>query len=300
MISMDTKMNRLMIVILGMTVLAFIGLQTAFGQGGVGINTDNSEPDESAMLDVKSTTKGALFPRMTQAERTAVTTPAEGLLVYQTDGKEGFYYFDGTGWTQIASQKSAAPVGTILSFGGARDKIPEGWKICDGSTPSRTDPTYADLFNVIGTTWGEGDGTTTFHLPDLRGMFLRGVNDTRSDSYRDPNVGTRSAMNTGGNTDDNVGSVQGSDYKSHSHGGGSLSANSAGDHSHSFTDKYHASGGSDPKWKGDGGGNKGISSGGGTTNNTGAHTHTISGSTATSGNSETRPNNAYVFYIIKL
>ena len=50
---------------------------------------------------------------------------------------------------------------------------PDGWLICDGSQVSRT--TYSDLFSVIGTTFGSGDGSTTFTLPDLRAAFVRGA-----------------------------------------------------------------------------------------------------------------------------
>ena len=58
----------------------------------VGINNDGSAPDTSAMLDIKSTTKGLLIPRMTQAQRIAVNPAPQGLMVYQTDGTSGFYY----------------------------------------------------------------------------------------------------------------------------------------------------------------------------------------------------------------
>ncbi len=50
---------------------------------------------------------------------------------------------------------------------------PDGWLLCDGSAVDRI--TYEDLFNVIGTTYGIGDGSTTFNLPDYRGQFLRGA-----------------------------------------------------------------------------------------------------------------------------
>lgn len=50
---------------------------------------------------------------------------------------------------------------------------PDGWLICDGSQVSRI--TYSDLFSVIGTTFGSGDGSTTFTLPDLRAAFVRGA-----------------------------------------------------------------------------------------------------------------------------
>ncbi|RYF20205.1 MAG: collagen-like protein [Flavobacteriales bacterium] len=62
----------------------------------VGINTDASTADNSAMLDVKSTEKGMLIPRMTAAQRNLIASPATGLLVYQTDGTSGFYFNQGT------------------------------------------------------------------------------------------------------------------------------------------------------------------------------------------------------------
>jgi hypothetical protein len=62
----------------------------------VAINSTASAPDPSAMLDVSSNNKGLLVPRMTQAQRLAIASPANGLLVYQTDGQSGFYYNFGT------------------------------------------------------------------------------------------------------------------------------------------------------------------------------------------------------------
>ena len=72
---------------------------TTFGQ--VSINTDASGPAASAMLDVKSSTKGILLPRMTQAQRNAISSPAAGLLLYQTDGNAGFYYYSGSAWLYL-------------------------------------------------------------------------------------------------------------------------------------------------------------------------------------------------------
>lgn len=68
-----------------------------------------------------------------------------------------------------AGKSISAPsmIGQIVMFAGASAKVPTGWKICDGSALSRT--TYSGLYNVIGTTWGSGNGSTTFNIPDLRG-----------------------------------------------------------------------------------------------------------------------------------
>ena len=68
----------------------------------VGINTDDSDPDPSAMLDVKSTDKGMLIPRMTTAQRTTIAAPATGLLVFDND-LNAFYYFDGNDWTALVT-----------------------------------------------------------------------------------------------------------------------------------------------------------------------------------------------------
>lgn len=73
------------------------------------------------------------------------------------------------------NQFHSVPVGTILPFAGA--SIPAGWIECAGQAVSRT--TYPDLFGSIGTTYGAGDGSTTFNLPDLRGEFLRGWDNGR-------------------------------------------------------------------------------------------------------------------------
>ncbi|MHC1776279.1 MAG: hypothetical protein AB9834_12810 [Lentimicrobium sp.] len=65
-------------------------------QAQVAVNTDGTAPDNSAMLDVKSTTRGLLAPRMTLAQRNAIVTPATGLIIFQTNGTPGYYYNSGT------------------------------------------------------------------------------------------------------------------------------------------------------------------------------------------------------------
>jgi hypothetical protein len=71
----------------------------------VGINTPS--PSASAILEVSSTSQGVLFPRMTKAQRQAITAPATGLLVFQTDAALGFYYFDGSYWIYLTGSSSA-------------------------------------------------------------------------------------------------------------------------------------------------------------------------------------------------
>ena len=70
------------------------------------------------------------------------------------------------------------PAGTILWYGGKT--APEGYLLCDGSTVSRL--TYADLFAAIGTTFGVGDGATSFNIPNLRAAFIRGTGSANGHS----------------------------------------------------------------------------------------------------------------------
>jgi microcystin-dependent protein len=102
------------------------------------------------------------------------------------------------------------PIGSIIDH--PISTIPAGYLLCDGSAISRT--TYANLFASIGTSHGNGNGTTTFNIPDRRGRFVRmrdgGVG-------RDTDAGSRTAMNAGGNAGDNVGSVQDDALQGHYH-----------------------------------------------------------------------------------
>jgi|GEM_PF-1154323 len=78
---------------------------------GVGIGTTAFSPVSSAMLEMRSTTQGLLVPRMTQAQKTAIVAPATGLLVYQTDGSDGFYYYDGAAWQPFGGGGGADDLG---------------------------------------------------------------------------------------------------------------------------------------------------------------------------------------------
>ena len=75
------------------------------------------------------------------------------------------------------------PAGAVLPYAG--NSIPSNWLLCDGSAVSRT--TYADLFTAIGTTYGAGDGSTTFNLPDTTGQVIAGY------KAADANFGTLGA-----------------------------------------------------------------------------------------------------------
>lgn len=105
------------------------------------------------------------------------------------------------------------PPGSVMAYMGSA--APIGWLLCDGSAISRTN--YPALFAVLGTSCGAGDGTNTFNLPDCRGVFLRGVNGTRSDSFADPDSVARTSIFSGGSIGNAVGSYQGDMFKAHNH-----------------------------------------------------------------------------------
>ncbi len=150
---------------------------------------------------------------------------------------------------------------------------------------------------MIGTIHGAGDGATTFNLPDYRGRFLRGVDQGAG---RDPDATGRTAPATGGNTGDTVGSIQ---VEATKRPNTAFTTDSQGSHTHTaqgyqnnLVGVYEFGG---PCC---GMGEQGNLGGGGqpfvnlVLNANGAHTHTITGG----GDSETRPVNAGVFYIVKL
>jgi hypothetical protein len=106
------------------------------------------------------------------------------------------------------------PVGAIIPFGGPYDKIPDGWLLCDGTLYDIT--AYPELFAVIGCIWGSPD-PDLFQVPDLRGIFLRGVNRNAADEFSDPDKDSRVSRYPGGNFANTVGSYQADAFESHTH-----------------------------------------------------------------------------------
>jgi hypothetical protein len=86
------------------TLLLVTMLMTGIIQAQVGINEDNSQPDATAILDVKSTTKGVLIPRMTTTQRNLISSPATGLLVFDTT-TGSFWFYNGS-WTDLSLSSS--------------------------------------------------------------------------------------------------------------------------------------------------------------------------------------------------
>lgn len=125
---------------------------------------------------VEATTVPAWWLNMVQDELRAIVVAA-GLTPDKTDNAQVLAAINAL----IAAASTGIPAGQVSAF--AMDAAPAGWLKCNGAAVSRT--TYADLFAAIGTTFGVGDGSTTFALPDLRGEFVRGWDDGRGvDSAR--------------------------------------------------------------------------------------------------------------------
>lgn len=98
------------------TLLVIISISTFNAQVGVGTNT----PNASAALDITSTTQGLLIPRMTSAQRTAISAPADGLVVYQTDNTPGLYCYVNGAWNPVNSGITSGTWTPVLNaFGGA-------------------------------------------------------------------------------------------------------------------------------------------------------------------------------------
>jgi microcystin-dependent protein len=147
----------------------------------------------------------------------------DGLFVKQQnsisfiDGTNGQYLYNENNQLSFQTRDIASPPsGSIACFAGTI--IPAGWILCDGFAYGRTniDPSpQPTLFSIIGTTYGSGDGLTTFNIPDLRGVFVRGLDSGRGiDPFRAN------------------GSQQGHSFQSHNHGGASGTESS---HTHGIT-----------------------------------------------------------------
>jgi microcystin-dependent protein len=180
------------------------------------------------------------------------------------------------------SADNAMPAGAVVAHAGT--PVPTGYLLCDGAAVSRSQ--FATLFAAIGTSWGQGNGDTTFNVPDLRGRFLRGVD---LGAGLDPDVASREAIAPGGNTGGNVGSVQGIATALPN---AAFTTNSPGNHNHliPYSTGIGSQNGVDRVSNGDRANNTPA------TQNNGDHSHTVTGG----GDLETRPVNAAVVWIIKI
>ena len=175
--------------------------------------------------------------------------------------------------SKLNASVTLVPTGAIMPF--AMNSAPNGWLAANGTAVSRT--TYATLFAAVGTTYGTGDGSSTFNLPDLQGYFVRGA-----------------GTNSDGTTAGAFGAKQADAVISHTHSG--TTGNDSPDHTHNYQ-----------AWVGQ---NIAATPGGATTA-AGYPTYTTSGantrhqhpfttsSQSPAGATETRPKNIALLYCIK-
>lgn len=174
-------------------------------------------------------------------------------------------------WANLIAE-SVNPTGSIIQFAGSA--APNGYLICDGNAISRT--TYAALFNVIGTNYGVGDGSTTFNLPNFKGNVAVGYDSSQTEFDQ--------LGETGGSKTQTLTTAQ---LPSHSHSAGSLSTNNTGAHTHPvYKGGNFGSGGSYEAMNGVSSGSSGTAN----TNSAGNHSHTISGSTGSQGSGNAHNN----------
>ena len=145
---------------------------TVTSGGSVGIM--NTTPDASAILDMNSTSQGVLIPRMSSTDRTSISSPATGLMVYDNTFSS-FYYYDGSAWTKIASGSSSNDWTTTGSdiYNNNAGYVGIG----TGGAPSSTLEVSGDL-----TVSGSGTITTSSDINDGGDMNVTGVLDVTSTS----------------------------------------------------------------------------------------------------------------------
>lgn len=231
--------------------------------------------------------------------------------------------------TALKALEPRAPTGRIVIW--PTTSVPAGFLLCNGQAVSRT--TYAALFAVIGTTWGSGNGSTTFNVPDLRGVFLRGLDNgkgidtgraiatTQQDAF-ESHTHNASSAEAGAHTHTVSGTAASNGAHTHSVSG---TAASAGAHDHNVmqyssnpsgsrkqaiveSTTYSTGSNADINMQTAGAHTHTVS---GTAASNGAHTHTVSGTAASdgehdhaitveaTGDSETRPVNVAINFIIK-
>ena len=214
---------------------------------------------------------GALkLPNGTTAQR---PTAATGQIRFNSTTTE-FEGYNGSAWGGLAS---GVPTGTILAH--AANTPPTGFLECNGSNISRS--TYATLFSTISTTFGVGDGSSTFALPDLRGQFIRGW----------ANTGSTDASRA-------FGSTQTDQNKNHTHTTDSTSLTGG---IRKISEGFGAGGSATGVFTKTQDGTNSITGSSSTSpvggvDFDGTHTHTISSS---GGGTEARPTNLALMYIIK-
>jgi uncharacterized protein (TIGR02145 family) len=144
-------------------LICLVAINFNISAQSVGIGT--STPEASAQLEVSSTTKGFLTPRMTAAQRTAIFSPANGLLIYQTDYPSGFYFFKGGVWTRLSETTTligggATPIVTICCQSWMTTNLDVATYRNGDPIPKITDPTVWTALTTGAYCYYNNDSTT--------------------------------------------------------------------------------------------------------------------------------------------
>ncbi len=172
-------------------ILLLSTFSATYGQG-VGVNEDGTDPDPSAILDVKSNSRGMLVPRLTKAAKLGIPGPANGLLVYQTDDTIGFWYYDINRWKPIFQTITAGAglTGNKIEGYGTINLEPTG--ITTGqygnadSIPQFTVNAFGQLVFARNVALREQDGVIGNEITDTAnslGLLNRGGSGTSANPY---------------------------------------------------------------------------------------------------------------------
>ncbi|WP_320814129.1 hypothetical protein [Flavobacterium sp.] len=154
-------------------VLILFSISTSYAQVGIG----TTSPNASSMLDITSTNSGVLIPRMTLAQKTAIASPATGLLIYQTNGVSGFWYFDGTIWTTFGGADND------WTINGTNMYNANGGNVGVGNTAPSTQ------FHVTGTTVpGSAGGMTILYSNNFSTGALSNTLNAGNTCTTSPNI----------------------------------------------------------------------------------------------------------------
>jgi microcystin-dependent protein len=138
------------------------------------------------------------------------------------------YVSDGTNWIEVSRGGGSVPIGALLDYAGSGDPADSRYLLADGRAISRT--TYAAAYAIMGTTYGTGDGSTTFNIPDYRGRHSVGPDNMgtgMSAAGRMASNNTRGA--SGGAETKTIGTAN---LPAHTHDQGTLATASGGAHTH--------------------------------------------------------------------
>jgi hypothetical protein len=166
------------LVILSLALLTH-GQNTFPVSGSAGIGTIT--PDASSAFEVKSTTQGILIPRMTKAKRDAIVSPAEGLLIYQTNSTIGFYYYNGNNWVQVSPKGLTKDLSNLTAPTAVNEVIqPEADNLIDlGGAAFSWKDLYVDGIGYLGTAKvGNYAGTPQEGMIRWTGADFEGYNGT--------------------------------------------------------------------------------------------------------------------------